>query len=80
MIQLAAAGFALAASYTDYPAFRGAGGVVEAWTDRGPLVELIVKCPIGTGIISYSKIERLYCSSKHGCYPRLATAFDETCG
>ena len=29
--------------------------LVEAYTDLGPIVEMIVKCPSGTGIISYSK-------------------------
>ena len=80
MFKLAAAGLALAAVYTDYPAFLKSGGVIEAYTDRGPIVELIVRCPAGTGILSYSKIERLYCSSKHGCFSRLKPALDETCG
>lgn len=65
--------------FSDYPAFLGRGGIVEAYTDRGPIVELIIRCPVGTGIMSYSKIERLYCSSKHNCSPALRTAAEDTC-
>ena len=79
MLNVAAIGAALAAIFSDYPAFLGRGGVVEAYTDRGPIVELIVRCPVGTGIISYSKIERRYCSSKHTCYASLKPAVRKTC-
>ncbi|MFN0218623.1 MAG: hypothetical protein ACKVP4_07405 [Hyphomicrobium sp.] len=80
MFKLATVGFALAAFFTDYPVFLKRGVVVEAWTDRGPILELIIRCPVGTGIISYSKIENIYCSSKHGCFPRMQSAVSETCG
>ena len=79
MLQLAAVGLAMTAIYSDYPAFVGRGGVVEAYTDRGPIVELIVRCPVGTGIMSYSKIERLYCSSKAHCSSTLKSAVADTC-
>lgn len=80
MIKLAAAGLAMVAIYSDYPAFLKKAGVIEAYTDRGPIVEMIVRCPVGTGIMSYSKIERLYCSSKHKCTSKLQTAVANTCG
>ena len=82
MSSLAAALIAATAAttlYSDYPAFVHPGAVVEAYTDRGPIIELIVKCPDGTGIMSYSKIERLYCSSKHACFRRLQPALRDTC-
>lgn len=66
--------------YSDYPGFVNPQAVVEAYTDKGPILELIVKCPGGTGIMSYSKIDRLYCSSKHNCYASLRTAVRDTCG
>jgi hypothetical protein len=79
-----------AASYTAYPAFGDRGGVqppavlaqprVEAATDRGPIVEMIVRCPKGTAIISYSKIERLYCSPKHTCNRSLGVVLAKSCG
>jgi hypothetical protein len=80
MLKFAALGFAAAAIFSDYPAFLKKGGPIQAYTDRGPIVEMIVRCPAGTGIISYSKIERLYCSSKMHCYERLTLAVAETCG
>ena len=80
MLKLAAVGLALAAIYTDYPAFLKRGGVIEAYTDRGPIIELIVRCPVGTGIMSYSKIEHLYCSSKLKCFAQLTSAVSDTCG
>ena len=79
MLKLAVVGLAMAAGFTDYPAFLKRG-VIEAYTDRGPIVEMIVRCPVGTGIISYSKIDHLYCSSKLDCFPRLQPAVSRTCG
>jgi hypothetical protein len=80
MLKLAAVALTMTAIYSDYPAFLKRTGVVEAYTDKGPIVELIVRCPVGTGIMSYSKIERLYCSSKHKCTPKLQVAVANTCG
>ena len=80
VFKLAAVGLAFAAIFSDYPAFLKTSGVIEAYTDRGPIVEMIVRCPVGTGILSYSKIEGLYCSSKHGCFRNLKPAVEQTCG
>ena len=79
MLKLSALGFVLAAIFSDYPAFTKRSGVIEAYTDRGPIVELIIRCPIGTGIISYSKVEKLYCSSKFACSSAIKPAIDDTC-
>lgn len=65
--------------YSDYPGLLDRTALVEATIDRGPIVEMIVKCPGGTGILSYSKIERRYCSSKHTCFDGLGTAVRDTC-
>ncbi|HPG88289.1 MAG TPA: hypothetical protein PLD46_01440 [Hyphomicrobium sp.] len=79
MYSLAVATWALAALYSDYPGFLNRDAVVEAYTDRGAVVELIIRCPIGTGILSYSKLEGLYCSAKHRCSTTLQSAVDDTC-
>ena len=78
------------ASYTAYPAFGDRAGVqpraavsqprIEATTDRGPIVEKIVRCPKGTAIISYSKLERRYCSPKNACNRSLGTVVAQACG
>ncbi len=89
MLVAATLAFTLA-SYTAYPAFGDRSGVqpraavsqprIEATTDRGPIVEMIVRCSKGTAIISYSRIERLYCSPKHACNRSLGTVLAQTCG
>lgn len=80
MLNMASVVVGLAATFSDYPAFLKRDGMVEAYTDRGPIVELIVRCPVGTGILSYSKIDRRFCSSKHVCYASLRPAVSNTCG
>lgn len=80
MIKAAALYAILTAIFSDYPVFLNKGAEVEAYTDRGPIVELIVRCPAGTGIISYSKIDKRYCSSKFICSPDIRAAIDNTCG
>lgn len=80
MLKLAAVGLAMAPIYSDYPAFVNKNVLVEAYTDLGPIVEMIVKCPTGTGIISYSKVEKLYCSSKLDCFTGIYAAVARTCG
>lgn len=79
----------LAANFTAYPAFgnsiAGPGGPlpggarVEVTTDKGPIIELIVRCPIGTAIISYSKLDRLYCSPRQRCDERIGRVVRDTC-
>ena len=80
MFKMSAVALAFAAIFSDYPAFLKSAGVVEAYTDLGPIVEMIVRCPEGTGILSYSKIDKLFCSSKHACFPKLTPAVADTCG
>ena len=79
----------LAASFTAYPAFGDKGlssrrveinPRVEATIDKGPIVEMIVRCQRGTAIISYSKLERLYCGPTHGCERDAAPVVRRACG
>lgn len=79
MFSVAAATWAMVAVYSDYPGFLKRHTLVEAYIDRGAIVELIVRCEGGTGILSYSKLDRLYCSSKHNCSATLQSAVDDTC-
>ena len=79
----------LTANFTAYPGFgdRGIttprkaerGPRVEATTDKRPIVELIVRCPQGTAIISYSKLERLYCGPKSKCHRQIGHVVDNAC-
>jgi hypothetical protein len=80
----------LAANFTAYPAFGDRGVTtprsaqsnsrVEATIDRGPISELVVRCRSGSAIISYSKVERVYCSPRHQCDRQLAALIKRTCG
>lgn len=72
-------GVVAAAAFTDYPVFVRPGARVEAVVDRGPIKELIVRCPNGTGILSYSKIERTYCTPDWRCGSGLDRAIGRLC-
>lgn len=76
---LLAAAAATTSIYSDYPGFVDPSSHVEAYIDKGPILELIIKCPQGAGIVSYSKLERLYCSSKRDCFVTLKSASRSTC-
>jgi hypothetical protein len=80
----------LTANFTAYPGFGDRGittprkaerdARVEATIDRGPIVELIVRCPSGTAIISYSKVERLFCGPKQSCGRQIGRVLSQACG
>lgn len=71
---------AFASTFTVYPGQSAREPRIEAITDRGPIVELIVRCPTGTAIMSYSKLEGLYCTARHPCTSNLDTAIRNGCG
>ena len=70
----------LAGTFTIYSGADSQDGRVEAVTDRGPILELIVRCRNGTAIISYSKIERLYCDPRLSCSPSKDSIIRSACG
>ncbi|MGE3915242.1 MAG: hypothetical protein AB7F78_06030 [Hyphomicrobiaceae bacterium] len=57
----------------------GDGPRVEALIDKGPIVELVVACPRGTAILSYSKVEGLFCGPAKGCGKSLAPVARAAC-
>lgn len=70
----------LAGTFTTYTGPKYEDPRIEAFTDRGPILELIVRCPNGTAIISYSKVERLYCGPRRGCSASKDTVIRQACG
>lgn len=72
-------GVAAAAAFIEYPVFVQPDAQVEAVVDRGPIKELIVRCPRGSGILSYSKIERTFCTPDWRCGPGLEDAIGRLC-
>ncbi|MEO0728823.1 MAG: hypothetical protein AAFY64_00395 [Pseudomonadota bacterium] len=69
-------------AFTLYPGYadHSSGGRIEAFTDRGTIYELIVKCPSGTGIMSFAKSDRMYCVPDGSCTRSLPAAIARTCG
>ena len=74
---------ALAANVTpfiEYPAFILDHPKIEAVTDKGPILEMVVRCKAGTAIISYSKIERVFCDPHLSCDRNPALVATRACG
>lgn len=76
---------AAAGNFSLYPGFRDRDAVVEMTTDKGLIVEIVLRCErnkrgqVKAGIMTYSKVERLFCSSKNHCFREAEKAFDDTC-
>ncbi len=78
--------FANAADFRQYPGFKDKDSFVEMTNDMGLIVEITLRCgkrangKVKAGIMTYSKVERLYCSSQNRCYRDALKAADQTCG
>lgn len=76
---------AISSSFITYPGFNHPSNIIEMITDKGLVQEIVLRCgrkpngQISAGIMSYSKIERLYCSSRNNCYTNAKKAVSETC-
>jgi hypothetical protein len=70
---------AAAAHFNYYPGFIEPGHRVDALIDKGPIVELVVRCKVGTGIIAISKYEGLFCAPDFTCFSTLRPAIARTC-
>lgn len=70
---------ALATSFTYYPEFVSPGAKIEAVTDLGPILEVVVKCERGTAIMSFSKVERVFCTPKWTCHSDMNVAIARSC-
>ncbi len=72
-------------TFSAYPGFLDHRAVVEMTTDKGLVVEIVLRCgiaddgSISPGIMSYSKVEKLFCSSKHQCFGDVKKAISDTC-
>ena len=79
MSTMTIAAVALAGGFTLYPPPQATKPRIEAITDKGPILEMIVRCPVGSAIISYSKVERLFCGPRLTCGPDRATIVRHAC-
>ncbi len=68
--------------FTRYPAFTGdsENSGIEVITERGLIAELIVRCSTDVAVLSYSKVEKLYCTPKDGCFDTFIVARRKACG
>lgn len=77
---------ATTSNFISYPGFNHPENIIEMTTDKGLILEIVLRCgrnsngQISSGVMSYSKIERLYCSSRNNCYSNAKKAAEETCG
>lgn len=76
---------AQAGDFRLYPGFVNRDAIVEMTTDKGLIVEIVLRCRrtssgVVAGIVTYSKLEGLFCSSKMKCTRSAARAARETCG
>ena len=70
---------ALTTTFTLYPGFVSSKSQIEAIRDLGPVLEVIVRCPVGTGIMSYSKVDRQFCTPDWTCYYDMKPAIKKLC-
>ncbi|MEE9375147.1 MAG: hypothetical protein V3V04_02300 [Rhizobiaceae bacterium] len=85
MISLVAYNNANAGNFSLYPGFNDRNAFVEMTTDKGLIVEIVLRCKregnkVTAGIMTYSKIDRMFCSSKMRCTKDAVKAADDTCG
>ncbi len=72
-------------NFSLYPGFSDRNALVEMTTDKGLIVEIVLRCSrtksgqVKAGIMTFSKVEKLYCSSKNRCFSAPERAFDDTC-
>ena len=62
-----------------YPGFIEPKFDIQMVTDKGPVLEMVISCHPGEGIISFSKIDRAYCVPDATCYSSLKPAMARLC-
>ena len=82
---LASSTLASASNFNLYPGFKDRDAFVEMTSDKGLIVEIVLRCDregnkVKAGIMTYSKVEKLFCSSKMFCTRDAEAAADDTCG
>ena len=86
VLVLALADAAFASGFRSYPGFRNFETPVEMVHDRGLTLEIVLRCgvkpngKISPGIMSYSKVERLFCTPRGRCTRDVERAVRQTCG
>ena len=74
-----------ASNFNHYPGFLNRDSFIEMTSDKGLIVEFVLRCSregnkVKAGIMTFSKVDRMYCSSKMRCTRDIIEAVDDTCG
>ena len=82
---LTATPIAQASDFNLYPGFKDRDAFVEMTSDKGLIVEIVLRCSregnkVRAGIMTFSKVDRMFCSSKMRCTRDAVKAADDTCG
>ncbi len=85
VLSLVAYNVAEAGNFILYPGFTDRDSFVEMTTDKGLIIEIVLRCErkgnkVTAGIMTYSKVDRMFCSSKMRCTRDAEKAADDTCG
>lgn len=70
---------AVSSTFTLYPGFVAPKAQIEAVRDKGLVLEFIVRCPAGTGIMSYSKVDEHFCTPDWECTGSMQSAITKLC-
>ena len=73
------AALAVTTTFTLYPGFVSPNSQIEAVRDLGPVLEVIVRCPLGSGIMSYSKVDQKFCTPDWKCDRNFKRAVSRLC-
>ena len=77
---------AQAGDFRLYPGFTDRNATVEMTSDKGLIVEITLRCSrnaqgqVSAGIMTYSKLEGLFCDPNLRCTRDPLLAFERTCG
>ena len=73
------------ADFRLYPGFTDKNAIVEMTNDKGLIIEITLRCAqsasgqVKPGIMTYSKLERLFCDPNLRCSRDAGRVFERTC-
>ena len=70
---------AVSTTFTLYPEFVEPQSPIKMVRDLGPVYEITVRCPLGFGIMTYSKVDKRFCTPDWTCYRSIEPAFQKLC-
>ena len=65
--------------FTLYPGFTNPASDIQMITDKGLVLEMVIACRPGEGIITFSKIDRAFCTPDARCFGDIDKAIGHLC-